>query len=161
MGKTNMMATDETPCWLRKPGALLKGVTSLALKTAVERKGPLDLFVLSPTLCLSLFPSKRQFFFVPSPPPPFSVLLSKGSPGSQCRVELGTNSQEDGLSSVSVEMSRINCCINISSDFLIQSALWQRSREQGFLGRICFLFLICSYKQFISKTVMWKEQCFH
>lgn len=89
-----MMATDETPCWLRKPGALLKGVTSLALKTAVERKGPLDLFVLSPTLCLSLFPSKRQFFFVPSPPPPSQFCLAKALQGANAELNLAQTARK-------------------------------------------------------------------
>lgn len=125
-------------------------MTPSVLKAVIERKDPLDLFVHSPTLCLSLFPLKQQFFFVL--PPPCSVLLSKDSPRSQCRLELGTNSQDDGLSSVSIQMSRINYYINILNDFLIECELWQGSREQSFPGENCCLFLICSYKQFIFKT---------
>lgn len=89
-----MMATDETPCWLRKPGALLKDVTSLALKTAVERKGPLDLFVLSPTLCLSLFPSKQQFFFVPFFFSPSQFCLAKTLQGASAELNLAQTTRK-------------------------------------------------------------------
>lgn len=159
-GREVTQVTGDSPGWLRQQSSV-RSCWTRALKADRDRKGPSDLFVPSASLCLSLFPSKQQFnfvlfYFLFSPFPVLPVLLSKGSPGSQG----WTWHTQRGWSSVSAQLSRINCWINISNDFLIQPAAWQGSREQDFPAEICLLLLMHSYKLFIFKTAPWKEQCF-
>lgn len=61
-------------------------MTPYVLKTVIERKDPLDLFVHSPTLCLSLFPLKQQFFFVL--PLPSQFCLAKTLQGASADLNL-------------------------------------------------------------------------
>lgn len=117
----------------------------------MEREDPL-VFLSFLWPYLSLFPSKQQFFFVLPP-----LLSPADSPGSWCRAELGANSQQVVLSSMSIQISRINYS-NISNDFLIYSMCYGRSpRKEFFLVKIAFSFYYVIISPFFLKLLCGKS----